>query len=90
MQESQEIGVQSLYQEDPLEKEMATHSSILAWRIPLTGEPGRLQSIGWQRVRSKTEATSLKKGGSKQTEPGFMRTQEKGAGPHKRLTQTCP
>jgi len=36
--------------EDPLEKEMATHSSILAWRIPLTEEPGRLQSIGLQRV----------------------------------------
>ena len=36
--------------EDPLEKEMATHSSILAWRIPLTEEPDRLQSIGLQRV----------------------------------------
>ena len=38
--------VQSLGQEDPLEKEMATHSSILAWRIPWTEEPGGLQSIG--------------------------------------------
>ena len=37
--------------EDPLEKEMATHSSIFAWRIPRTEEPGRLQSIGLQRVR---------------------------------------
>ena len=37
--------------EDPLEKEMATHSSILAWRIPWTEEPGRLQSMGSQRVR---------------------------------------
>ena len=37
--------------EDTLEKEMATHSSILAWRIPWTGEPGGLQSMGWQRVR---------------------------------------
>ena len=37
--------------EDPLEEEMATHSSILAWRIPWTEEPGRLQSIGSQRVR---------------------------------------
>ena len=37
--------------EDPLEKEMATHSSILAWKIPSTEEPGRLQSMGWQRVR---------------------------------------
>ena len=43
--------VQSLGQEDPLEKEMATHSSILAERIPWTGEPGRLQSMGSQRVR---------------------------------------
>ena len=46
----QETWVQSLGQEDPLEKEMATHSSILAWRIPWTGEPGGLQSMGWQRV----------------------------------------
>ena len=37
--------------EDPLEKEMATHSSILAWRIPWTEDPGRLQSMGSQRVR---------------------------------------
>ena len=42
----QEIQVQSLGQEDPLEKEMATHSSILAWRIPWTEELGRLQSTG--------------------------------------------
>ena len=42
--------VWSLGQEDPLEKELATHSSILAWRIPLTEEPGRLQSMGLQRV----------------------------------------
>ena len=47
----QEIQVWSLGQEDPLEKEMATHSSILAWRILWTEEPGRLQSMGWQRVR---------------------------------------
>ena len=43
--------VQSLGQEDPLEKEMATHSSILAWRIPWTEEPGRLQTMGSQRVK---------------------------------------
>ena len=42
--------VQSLGQEGPLEKEMATHSSILAWRIPWTEEPGGLQSMGSQRV----------------------------------------
>ena len=45
-----EIQVQSLGQEDPLEKGMATHSSILAWRIPWTEEPGRLPSMGSQRV----------------------------------------
>ena len=42
--------VQSLGQEDPLEKEMATHFSILAWKIPWMEEPGRLQSMGSQRV----------------------------------------
>ena len=47
----QETQVRSLGWEDPLEKAMATHSSILAWRIPLTDEPGGLQSIGLQRVR---------------------------------------
>ena len=47
----QEMGVQSLGQEDSLEKEIATHSSILVWEIPLTEEPGGLQSIGSQRVR---------------------------------------
>ena len=46
----QETKVQSLGQEDPLEKDMATHSSILAWRIPWTKEPDGLQSIGSQRV----------------------------------------
>ena len=47
----QETRVPSLGWEDPLEKEMATHSSILAWRIPWTEESGRLQSTGSQRVR---------------------------------------
>ena len=51
MQEMQERWVLSLGQEDPLEKEMATHSSILAWRIPWTEEPGGLQSMGKHRVR---------------------------------------
>ena len=46
----QEMWVISLDQEDPLEKGMATHSSILAWKIPWTEEPGRLQSMGSQRV----------------------------------------
>ena len=46
----QETLVQSLIQEDPLEKEMATHSSTLAWKTPWTEKPGRLQSMGLQRV----------------------------------------
>ena len=51
MQETKEIQFQSLGGEDPLEEGVATHSSILAWRIPWTEEPGRLQSKGLQRVR---------------------------------------
>jgi len=47
----QETLVRSLGGDDPLEKEMATHSSILAWEIPWTEEPGGLQSMGLQRVR---------------------------------------
>ena len=47
----QETWLPSLGREDPLEEEMATHSSILAWRIPQTEEPGRLQSTKFQRVR---------------------------------------
>ena len=47
----EETRAQSLGQEDPLEMGMATHSGILAWRIPWTKEPGGLQSIGSQRVR---------------------------------------
>ena len=50
MQETQETPVQSLVREDPLEKEMATHSCILAWEIPWTEEPGGLQSMGLQKV----------------------------------------
>ena len=52
MQEMQETGDQSLGQEDPLAKEMATHSSILAWKIPWTEEPGGLHTVhGVTRVR---------------------------------------
>ena len=47
----QETQVRSLGQEDPLEEEMATHSSVLAWEIPWTEETGELQSMGLQRVR---------------------------------------
>jgi len=55
VQETQETWVRSLGREDPLEEGMATHSSILAWRIPRTEEPGRLQSIASQT--DMTEAT---------------------------------
>ena len=55
-----ETQVQSLGREDPLEKDMATHSSILAWKIPWTEEPGGLQSMGLQRV-GHDSATSLLK-----------------------------
>ena len=48
----QEMQVQSLGQEDPLEKEMVTHSSILAWEIPWTEKPGRLQSMGLQKSQT--------------------------------------
>ena len=50
MQETQEMWGPSLDQEDPLEKEMATHSNILAWAIPWTDVLGGLESRGWQRV----------------------------------------
>ena len=50
-QETRDMWVQSLGREDPLEEEMAAHSSILAWRIPWTEEPGGLQSMESQRVR---------------------------------------
>ena len=51
MQEKQKTWVQSLGQEDPLEEEPTTHSSIFAWKIPWTEEPGGLQSMGSQTVR---------------------------------------
>ena len=51
MQETEEIWSQFLGWEGPLEYEVAAHSSILAWKIPLTEEPGGLQSMGLQRVR---------------------------------------
>ena len=51
MQDLQKIWVRSLGLEDPLEKEMATHTSNLAWEIPWTEEPGALLSKGYQRVR---------------------------------------
>ena len=54
----QETWVQSLGQEGPLEKEVATHSRILAWEIPWTEEPGGLQSMGSKRVRHGLATTS--------------------------------
>ena len=51
MQETTEMWVRSLGREDPLEERVATHSSILAWRIPWTEKPGGVQSIGLLRVR---------------------------------------
>ena len=56
----QETRVWSLGREDPLEKEMATHSSILAWRIPWRKEPGRLQSMGSQRVKTRLSYFTFK------------------------------
>ena len=51
VQETEGVRIQSLGQEDALEDSIATHSSVLAWRIPWTEEPGRLQPMGSQRVR---------------------------------------
>ena len=61
MQETQETWVQSLGWEDPLEEEMATHASILAWKIPWTEESGKLQPIGFQRVRHDLATEKKKK-----------------------------
>ena len=55
----QETWVLSLDEEDPLEKGMATHSSVLAWRIPWTEEPGGLQSVGSQRARHSRATNTL-------------------------------
>ena len=62
MEETLETPVQSPGQEDPLEKGMATHSSILAWRIPWAEEPGGLQSTGSQRVRHMSSMHSSGRG----------------------------
>ena len=54
----QETRVQSLTWEDPLEEEMVIHSSILAWKIPWTEQPGELQSVGLQRMEPLTATTT--------------------------------
>ena len=61
-----ETQVRSLGWQDPLEKGMATHSSILAWKIPWTEEPGGLQSMGWQRVRHEWVTNTFIEGSSSQ------------------------
>ena len=71
MQETQEIQVQFLGWEDPLEKEMATHSSILTWRIPWTEEPGELQSMGSQRVGHDLAANTSQGSHCLMTGPAF-------------------
>ena len=60
MEEMQEIRVQSLSREDALENKMATHSSILAWEIPWTEEPGRLQSMGSQKSQTQLSKRTCK------------------------------
>ena len=55
----QETWVRSLGWEDPLEKQMATHSSILAWRIPWTEQPGGLQSVGLQKSQTQITNTTI-------------------------------
>ena len=69
-----ETQVQSLGREDPLEEEMATHSRILAWRIPWTEEPGGLQSVGLQRVRNDwvTNTTLLNRASWSKVNPGGL------------------
>ena len=68
VEEMQEIPVRSLGQEDPLEKEMATHSSILSWKIPWTEEPGGLQSMGLERIGHDWAEQSLPERTSSSTE----------------------
>ena len=69
------MWVQSLGREDPLEKEMATHSSILVWEIPWTEEPGGLQAIGLHRVRPDwSDVAKWNTGWDTGFPPGFLRT----------------
>ena len=68
----QETCVQSLGQEDPLEKGMATHTSVLAWRIPWTEEPGGIQSMGPQRVGHDEQQTWAALGRGENASPAAM------------------
>ena len=92
----QEIDIQNLGWEDPLENWMATHSSILAWKIPWAEEPGGLQSKGWQRARhervTKNHRTVLRSSGrQRRAQPGLLRrfhvTQRRLAGVQGSLSQ---
>ena len=74
MQDKQEMWVRSLGQEDPLEKEMATHFSILAWEIPWTEEPGGLQSMGSQRQTQLSTVQYSKKQTHTHTHIGYTQT----------------
>ena len=71
----QETWLQSLGWEDPLEKGMTTHSSILAWRVLWTEEPGELQSMGSQRVRQRCTAVTQREGMGRE-EGGGRRVQD--------------
>ena len=72
MQEMQEMQVRSLSSEEPLEEEMATHSRILAWRIPWTEEPGGLQSMGSQRVRLRAHIRKHRKSPANRVEAALL------------------
>ena len=67
------MWVRSVHQEDPLEKSMATHSSILAWRIPWTEEPDRLQFMGSQRVRHNFMTEQQQRGKREKYEEGMFK-----------------
>ena len=69
VKEMQKTGVRSLGQEDPLEEGMATHSSILAWRVPWTEEPGGLQSMGSLRVQLNCATLTPFSGGAQVSTP---------------------
>ena len=85
MQETQEMRVRSLDQEDPLEKGVATHSSILAWRIPWTEKPGGLQPIGSQRLKRLSTHTRIRSPEADQLKCGPWRAEV-----FPRRGTTCP
>ena len=85
----QEMRVRSLGWEDPLEEGMATHSSVIAWRIPWTEEPGELQSMGSQRVVvSKEKPRQVPRFGI--SEGKHTGTPSKAAAAAAKLLQSCP